>query len=59
VGASNALPTGRFETYNIELDASSTSFEKRAEKMKRFRVLLRIDGLNGKLRIKLRYPAAN
>ncbi|MBH40461.1 MAG: hypothetical protein CL790_04455 [Chloroflexi bacterium] len=59
VGASNALPTGRFETYNLELDASSTSFEKSAEKMKRFRVLLRIDGLNGKLRIKLRYPAVN
>ena len=53
VGASKALPTGRIENYNIELDASSTSFKKRAENMKRFRVLLRIDGLNGKLRITL------
>ena len=53
VSGSKALPTGRLETYNIKLDVSSTSFKKQTENMKRFRVLLRIDGLNGKLRIKL------
>lgn len=53
VGGSNALPTGRFETYNIDLDASKTSFKKRAFNMERFRVLLKINGLNGKLQIKL------
>lgn len=53
VDGSKALPTGRLETYNIKLDAWSTSFKKETENMKRFRVLLRIDGLKGKLRIKL------